>query len=100
MLSGITVPLFFSPGGVGKEKLSHFVVALLPFADFEGGGCGVSKPKLLSLWSSDSTDNDDGHSEHSRFSAGRLRISSGELVEGWTRRKIVPVNTTTYTFIV
>ena len=97
MLSGITLPLFFSPGGVGKEKLSHFVVALLPFADLEGGGAGVSKPKLLSLWSSDSTDND-GDSERSRFSAGRLRISSGELVEGWIRRKIVPVNTTTHTF--
>ena len=45
----------------------------------------MSKPKLLSLWSSESTDNVDGERECSRFNEGRLSISSGELVEDWTR---------------
>lgn len=40
----------------------------------------MSKPKLLSLWPPETTDNVDGDREY-LFKEGRLCITSGELVE-------------------
>ena len=74
------------PGGHGKVKSSHF--SLLYFVHLEVEGLGVSalrvsKPKLLSLWYSESSDNVEGERDLSLFKEG-ITSDGDEHFEGWT----------------